>query len=132
MEELGGSAAPPIPDELVHSYAHFHEIADYGRTVIEQYCAWAPKLDFDTLNRPSKQPRAGTPRMATRVSGVNDYHSRHVPKSGAERLELLAGHTIQHLRQLYSILENFGIMPDPRVQDHEWPSHYVLKRLEVE
>jgi hypothetical protein len=132
MEELGAGVAPSMSDILVRSHSSSREIADYGRTVIERYRAWAPKLDLDALRKPSPEPRTHAPRITGRVSEPDDYHSRDVPKSGAERLDLLAGHTIQHLRQLYSLLEKFGVTPEPRVQDQEWPSAYVLRRLEVE
>ncbi|MBI2986949.1 MAG: DinB family protein [Deltaproteobacteria bacterium] len=128
LEELGTGVAPTRSDAHVRSHASFQDIADYGRTVIEHYRAWSSRQDLDALHRPSP----ARSKEAARTPAPDHYRNRDVPKSGAERLDLLASHTIQHLRQLYSILENFGITPENRVQDQEWPSVYVLTRLEVE
>ena len=100
----------PVESEVtINCYASFRDIADYGKTIIEKYCAWASKQNLDTLRTP--------PPVALKS------------KSGAERLDLVAGAIVHHLRQLYSILENFGITPKNRVQDCEWPSEYVLTIL---
>ena len=128
MQALGTGVAPERSDAVIRSFARFEDIADFGRTVIEQYRAWASKQNLDDLHKPSptkSKEETGTP-------GPDHYRNRNVAKSGAERLDLLAGHTIQHLRQLYSILENFGITPQNRVRDEEWPSSYVFTRLDVE
>ncbi len=109
IEELGTGVAPLRSDLPGRSYTSFYDIADYGRTVIEQYHAWASKQDLDALRMP--------PFAESNVRSV------------AERLDLLAGHTIQHMRQLYFVLENFGIMPENRLQDWELPSEYVLTVL---
>ena len=128
MQALGTGVAPERSDAAVRSYASFQDVADFGRTVIEQYRAWASQQNPDGLHRPSP---AGSKEEA-QTPAPDHYRNRNVAKSGAERLDLLAGHTIQHLRQLYSILENFGITPENRVQDEEWPPVYVFTRLDVE
>ena len=109
IEELSAGVASPRSDLNGLSYTSFQDIAQYGRAVIDQYRAWAAKQDLDVLRKP---PPAGSDA-----------------KSGAERLDLLAGHTVQHLRQLYSVLETFGITPENRIPDGEWPSEYVLATL---
>jgi hypothetical protein len=128
MEELGGAVAPIRSDAVVRSYASFQDVAAYGKTVIKQYRAWSRQQDFEALNKPLPARSKQKADMPT----PDHYRNRNIPKSGAERLDLLAGHTIQHLRQLYAILENFGITSENRVQDQEWPSAYVFTRLEVE
>ena len=87
----------------------FQQIAEYGGTIIEQFRDWAAKQDFDELRKLSPEGKEG--------------------KSRAERLDVEAGAVIQHLRQLYFILEHFGIKPVPRVPDSKWPSDYVLNIL---
>lgn len=104
-----GTDVPVGFEVTISSYTSFRDIADYGKTVIEKYYAWASKQDLDTLRTP---PPAGSKA-----------------KSGEERLDLVAGAIVHHLRQLYSILENFGITPKNRVQDREWPSEYILTLL---
>ena len=109
MEEFSTGVVSPGSDLMGRSYASFQDIADYGRTIIEQYRTWAPKQDLDALSMP---PPAGSNA-----------------RNGAERLDLIAGHVTQHLRQLYFVLENFGIMPKNRLQDSELPPQYVLTIL---
>lgn len=87
-------------------YMSFKQIADYGITIIGQFQDWAVKQDLNELRKSS-------------VEG----------KSRAELLDVAAGAVIQHLRQLYFILENFGVKPQPRIPDSEWPSEYVLSIL---
>ena len=108
MEEISTGVAPARSDFIGRSYISFQDIADYGRTVIEQYRTWAPKQDVDALRTPLA--KANT-------------------RSRAELLDQIAGHTTQHLRQLYSVLENFGITPKGRIQDSELPPEYVLTIL---
>ena len=91
------------------AYSSFQQIADYGRTIIEQYRDWAGKQDFNDLRKSSPEGSA--------------------EKSGAERLDISAGAVIQHLRQLYFILEQFGVTPEHRIPDSEWPSEYILTTL---
>ncbi len=89
------------------SYESFLEIARFGEGVLEEYRAWVPNQDMDALNAP---PAPGL-------------------RSGAEQLDLIAGHSTQHLRQLYYVLEDFGIAPQGRMQDSEFPPEYVLTLL---
>ena len=107
--EVRSSDAPEGPEVSSDSYTSFQDIADHGRTVIEKFRAWASQQDLDALPKP----------VTVELSRKND----------AERLDVVAGQIVHHLRQLYSILENFGITPENRVQDSEWPSEYVLTIL---
>ncbi len=97
------------PEVKMDSHADFQSIADYGKTVITKFRTWAQLQDLDALRE--------TTGMALKTS------------TGAEQLELAAGQIIQHLRQLYSILDTFGIKPENRVHDSEWPEEYVLRIL---
>ena len=89
------------------SFKSFHEIADFGETVIKEYRGWMSKQDIEALK---ESPGEGL-------------------RSGAEQLDLIAGHTTQHLRQLYFVLESFGITPEERMQDSDFPPEYVLTIL---
>ena len=89
------------------SFNSFQEIADFGGTVIKEYQDWMPKQNAKALN---ESPGEGL-------------------RSGAEQLDLIAGHTTQHLRQLYFVLESFGITPNERMQDSDFPPEYVLTIL---
>ncbi|MFC2065701.1 DinB family protein [Chloroflexota bacterium] len=109
MKGFSIGIAFPEFDLTGRSYTSFQDIAEHGRTVIDQYRDWASKQDLDALRKP---PLAGSDAQ-----------------SGAKRLDFLVGHTIQHLRQLYALLETFGITPENRVPDSEWPSEYVLVNL---
>jgi len=109
IQGLNTGLYPPRSDVIGRSYESFQAIADYGGTVIEEYRAWAAQQDMEALR---KLP----PRGADERSAI-------------ERLDLTAGHTIQHLRQLYLVLDNFGIAPKERIQDSEFPSEYVLDIL---
>jgi hypothetical protein len=91
------------------SYATFKAIADYGHAISEEYRSWASKQDLDALRQlPPAGPNA---------------------RSGSERLDLAAGQIIQHLRQIYYVLEDSGITPMERVPDSAWPQEYVLTIL---
>ncbi len=109
IEEFTTGIAPPRSPEAGRAYTSFRDIADYGRTVIEQYRSWASKQNGKTRRR---------------VSPAEPDASRR-----AERLDNLAAHTTQHLRQLYFLLESFGITPENRLADSEMPSEYVLNIL---
>ena len=91
------------------SFQSFEEIARFGDEVLRDYRDWAPKQDAEALKSP---PTAG--------SGL---------RSGAEQLDLICGHTTQHLRQLYHLLESFGITLDDRLQDSDLPQEYILTLL---
>jgi hypothetical protein len=101
------ATTPAIPAATPHSYTSFRDIADYGKITIEKYRAWAAKQNLNVLRSPPPGSKI----------------------SRAERLDLVAGIIIQHLRQLYFTLENLGIALENRVQDSEWPSEYVLTSL---
>lgn len=107
--EVRSTDAPEGPEVSSDSYTSFQDIADYGRTVIEKFRAWASQQDLDALRKPA----------TVELSRKND----------AERLDVVAGQIVHHLRQLYSILENFGIAPKNRLQDSELPPQYVLTIL---
>ena len=89
------------------SYESFQEIARFGDGVMEEYRAWVPNQEVDALKAP---PAPGL-------------------RSGAEQLDLIAGHSTQHLRQLYYVLQDFGITLEDQMQDSEFPSEYVLTLL---
>lgn len=97
------------PEAGFSNYMSFQNIADYGRTVLDMFRSWSSQQDLNSLNI-----------------------QKHVSFGGqtiAEILDLVAGQIVQHLRQLYSILEGFGITPKDRVKDEEWPPEYVLSIL---
>ena len=89
------------------SYESFAQIADYGAEVAAELRQWAAGVDHDSLRR-------------TRGEGM---------RTGAEQLDLIAGHTTQHLRQLYFVLRGFGIEPNAPLDDSEFPPEYVLTIL---
>ena len=109
FEELGPIGSPPLPQPSESPFTCFREIAHYGELVIEKYRTWVPSLTLAPLNAP-----------ISATAGA---------KSSEERLDILAGHIIHHLRQLYSILDSLGIAVDDRVPDSQWPSEYVLSLL---
>lgn len=89
--------------------ATFKTIADHGHRVSDEFRAWASRQDPDALRR---LPPVGSEA-----------------RSGAERLDLAAGQIIQHLRQIYWVLEDSGITPTERAPDSAWPPEYVLATL---
>lgn len=93
----------------VESKAGFEEIADWGHGVLLEFRRWAKRQDMDALRKP-----AG---------------AKSKERSGAEKLDLAAGQVVHHLRQLYNILEGFGITPEKKAADSEWPPEYVLSIL---
>ena len=103
---------PPEPKEAARNYTKFQSIADFGEEVIRDYWAWSKGQDLDVLRRPSRSP--------------SDELNQFFRGSGAERVDLLAGHTVQHLRQLYWVLEQFGIKPKEPLPDSAFPSEYLL------
>lgn len=99
----------PWDDSPGRSYGSFREIADLGAGVVAEYERWAANVDPAAL--------AGLgPR------GTDE-------RSAAERLDLITGHAVQHLRQLYFVLENFGVTPREKLDDSEFPPEYVLTIL---
>ena len=92
------------------SYQSFGQIVEFGKQVVQEYRAWtASHQDLEALKRPPE----GGGRL----------------RSGADQLDVIAGHTTQHLRQMYTVLEGFGITPEERIQDSELPPKYVLTIL---
>ena len=91
------------------SFQSFEEIASFGEDVLRDYRDWTTKQDMEVLKSPPSQG-----------SGL---------RSGAEQLDLISGHTTQHLRQLYYLLESFGIELENRIQDSELPPEYILTLL---
>ena len=91
------------------SFQSFEEIAGFGEEVLRDYRDWAPKQDVEVLKSP--------PAQGSKL------------RSGAEQLDLISGHTTQHLRQLYYLLESFGIALDDRLQDSDLPQEYILTLL---
>ena len=91
------------------SYESFEKIAEYGAEVLAEYSLWAKEQDVEAL-------RAAPSEGSTM-------------RSGAEQLDQAGGHTTQHLRQLYFMLEKYGIEPENRLPDSELPPEYVLTIL---
>ncbi len=89
------------------SYESFAQIADYGVEVAAELSSWAQGVDHDSLRQ-------------SRGEGM---------RTGAEQLDLIAGHTTQHLRQLYFVLRSFDIEPENPIDDSEFPPEYVLTIL---
>lgn len=89
------------------SYESFGLIADFGAEVGAELGEWAAGADHDALRQ-------------SRGEGM---------RTGAEQLDLIAGHSTQHLRQLYFVLRSFGIEPEKPMDDSEFPPEYVLTIL---
>ena len=109
IQGINTGVFPPRSDSTDasgRSYNSFQHIADYGGTVIEELRAWEPKQNLDSLRKPPPADSDG--------------------RSTADRLDLVTGHSIQHLRQLYWVIENFGITANNRMPDSEFPPEYVL------
>lgn len=100
---------PPMDDLPGRSFTSFKAIADYGKQAVEEYKRWAA----------SENPRV-LARMGPR--GADD-------RSASERLDLTTGHAVQHLRQIYFVLRQFGVEPDRPMQDDDFPPEYVLTIL---
>ena len=100
---------PPRTHEQGRLYKSFAAIADYGHGIVEEYREWVPEQDVEPLRRHT-------------ANGEDEL-------TAVERLDLITGHTIQHLRQLYALLEQFGVTPDDRLQDDDLPSEFVLETL---
>ena len=109
MIGLDSGNYPPRSDLTGRSYNSFNDIADYGKGVLEGFKSKVSELDLDKLAQIG--PR-----------GEDD-------RSVSERLDLVAGHTVQHLRQLYFVLREFGIEPIDPIEDSEFPTEYVLTIL---
>ena len=105
MQEITTDVATPISPGAGRFYTNFQDIADFGKTVIEQYRAWVSQADAEAPKDES-------------------YTTRRT-----ERLDNLAAHTTQHLRQLYFVLESSGITPENKLEDAELPPEYVLSIL---
>ena len=105
IEEFTTGVPSPRAYDAGRSYTNFQDIADFGRTIIEQYRAWVLQLGSE-----SPKDEAYTTRKM-------------------ERLDNLAAHTTQHLRQLYFVLESSGIIPENKLEDAELPPEYVLSIL---
>lgn len=110
MEELATGSALSRSDASGGTYASFQEIAGYGRKVTEEFCSWASQQDCREAPQTALGDEPGSTRMA-------------------ERLDHVAAHSIHHLRQLYLVLEDFGITPEDRLEDSELPPEYVLSIL---
>ncbi|MBI4339435.1 MAG: DinB family protein [Chloroflexi bacterium] len=98
-----------MDDAPGRSFTSFQAVADYGKQSVEEYERWAA---------------AENPRVLARMGprGSDD-------RSASERLDVTTGHAVQHLRQLYFVLREFGVEPDQPIQDGEFPPEYVLTIL---
>jgi hypothetical protein len=106
MESQPSTSFLEPASSTISVYTRFQQIADYGKTIIDQYRDWMAKQDLNELR---KSPPEG--------------------KSKAELLDVAVGAVIQHLRQIYWILDHFGIEAKSRIPDSEWPADYVLSIL---
>jgi hypothetical protein len=109
IRALSTGATPEGADTEGRSYSSFQEIAGFGGTVIDEFKEWSATPDLVTLRAPIPDGSEG--------------------RNGAERLDLVAGHSVQHMRQLYFVLEEFGVTVDDRLPDSELPPEYVLTIL---
>ena len=109
MVGLESGNYPPRSDLTGRSYNSFADIADYGAGVLASFKSKIAELDINYLSQLG--PR-----------GEDD-------RSVSERLDLVAGHTVQHMRQLYFVLREFGIEPIDPIDDSEFPPEYVLTIL---
>ena len=100
---------PPRDHAQGRLYESFAAIADYGRGIIDDYRAWLRQQDVDALRA---HPRGGADELTP-----------------VERLDLITGHTVQHLRQLYAILKMLGVAPEGRLADDHLPPEFVLDTL---
>ena len=118
--QTGVYETPGSADEEGLTYNSFQGIAEFCGTVTEEYKAWASKQDIGALKtlQPVAPDTAGVPSTGAPWAAGQ--------RTGAERLDLIAGHSIQHLRQVYWVLEQFGITPKDRMADSEFPQEYVL------
>lgn len=101
-----GVYAPVMDDEIGLSYESFQDLADFGTQVLERYFEWSANQAFVALRN--------HPPLAS-----DD-------KTVAERLDVITGHTVQHLRQLYWVMDEFGVVPEDRIPDSELPQEYIL------
>jgi hypothetical protein len=105
MEELETGAATTKLEGIALPYSNFREIADFGKNITAQYNKWAATANPGALSQGSNK------------------------KTGAEILDLVAGQISHHLRQLYFLLESWGIEPETKLKDSDLPAEYVLKNL---
>lgn len=106
---LSSGQFAPMNDAPGRDFPSFTAVADYGHKLVEEYKAWADRENPRVLARMA--PRAGDNR------------------SPSDRLDVATGHAVQHLRQLYFVLRNFGIEPKKPMHDDEFPPEYVLTIL---
>ena len=101
-----GVYAPVMDDEVGLSYESFQDLADFGTQVLERYFEWSANQALVALRN--------HPPLAS-----DD-------KTVAERLDVITGHAVQHLRQLYWVMDEFGVGPEDRIPDSEFPQEYIL------
>ena len=101
-----GVYAPVMDDEVGLSYESFQDLADFGTQVLERYFEWSANQALVAL-------RNHTPLASD-------------DKTVAERLDVITGHAVQHLRQLYWVIDEFGVVPEDRIPDSEFPQEYIL------
>ena len=107
---------PPEPKAAARARTNFQSIADFGAEVVRDYWDWARKQNVGTF-----------PALWAYPSDESkDEANQFFRGSAAERLDLLVGHTVQHLRQIYWVLEQFGIKAKDPMPDSAFPPEYVL------
>jgi hypothetical protein len=85
----------------------FTQVARWATPLVEEYVLWAARQDAEELER---RPIAEE-------------------RTAADVLDLMAGHSIQHLRQVCFVLRANGIEPLDPIPDEDLPAEYVLTIL---
>jgi len=100
---------PPMNDAPGRDFTSFQTVADYGHRLVDEYKQWAARENPRVLARMG--PRGGDER------------------SVSDRLDVTTGHAVQHLRQIYFLLGQWGINANNPMQDDDFPPEYVLTIL---
>ena len=93
-----------------NAFETFNDIVEFGDFVLHEYRDWVEQNNNIEMLGQTLGKGAGL-------------------RSGADQLDIIAGHTTQHLRQLYLVLDKLGITPINKVSDSELPPEYVLTLL---
>ena len=99
----------PMNDAPGRGFTSFQAVADYGHRLVEEYKQWAAREN---------------PRVLARMGPRGNDE-----RSAADRLDVATGHAVQHLRQIYFVLRQFGIEPLNPMRDDDFPPEYVLTIL---
>ena len=99
----------PFEENAGRSFTRFEDVAEFGRQVVAEYKETQQTLDLDALAQRGPSPGEDV--------------------GAAEQLDRITGHAVQHLRQLYFVLESFDCTPNQKLEDSEFPPEYVLTIL---